>query len=168
MELKSTLKKLESSKEFKEWRKSNKDDYFSYAISTIESNNQTEWQLGYYNKKNDKLTTFMFDNGNIRISPEEEVFKRPDMEVNKIDLKRLKLSFDFILKKIDNLLKNDYSKELVIKKIIILQNIEKFGNIWNVTCVSQSFNVINAKIDIENGNVVEHKSASIFEFKKSS
>ena len=166
MELNSTLKKLESRPKFKEWRKANKDNYFSYAFTTIECEKQSNWQLGYYSRKKDKLTTFILENNDIKISPEEEVFKGPDMEVNEIELKKLKLSLDFILKKLDNLLKKDYPKELIIKKVIILQNLEKFGNVWNITCVSQSFNIINVKIDVEKGNIEEHKLASIFEFKK--
>jgi len=166
MELKTALKKLESNSKFKEWKKGNKDNYFSYAFTTIECETQSGWQLGYYNKKSDKLTTFILENEDIKISPEEDVFKQPGMDVNEIDLKKLKLSLEFVLKKLENVLKKDYPKEMVIKKVIILQNLEKFGNVWNITCVSQSFNIINVKIDVEKGNIEENKLASIFEFKK--
>ena len=47
------LKKLENNSEFKEWKKTKKDNYLSYALITIEGKKQSGWQFGYYNKKRD-------------------------------------------------------------------------------------------------------------------
>ena len=51
MELKAALKKLESNSEFKKWKKDNKDNYFSYAFTTIECETQSGWQFCYYHQK---------------------------------------------------------------------------------------------------------------------
>ncbi|MBS3097217.1 hypothetical protein J4209_00310 [Candidatus Woesearchaeota archaeon] len=166
MELKTALNLLKKNSEFKEWLKENKESYFSYAFTMVEKEQERKWQMGYYNKRHDKITTFIVEKNGINVSPEEEVFKKEEAEIKKIDLTKVKASLDFALKKVESLQKRKYPNEKPVKLIIILQNIEKFGNIWNITYISQSFNVLNVKINAKNGNIIEHKIASIFEFKK--
>ena len=164
MEFKKALSKLEESSEFKKWREKNKDDYFSYAFCEL-SDAGGEWQIGYYNKKNDKITTFVI-NEKIEIMPQEEVFKKPDMKVNKIDLNKVKLTFAEIVDKAIEFQKENYPKEVVDKTIAILQNLEEFGNVWNITFITRSFNTLNIKMNAGNSKVLKHKLSSIFEFRK--
>ncbi len=42
----------------------------------------------------------------------------------------------------------------------------EFGDIWNITYVTEAFNTLNMKIDAENGRVLEHNLASVFSFRK--
>jgi len=162
MELKKALSKLEESFEFKEWREKNKDDYFSYAFYEL---NIDEWQIGYYNKKEDNITTFIINKG-VKIMPHEEVFKKPDTKVNEIDLNKVKLTFAKIIDKASKFQKKKYSKEEASKIIVILQNLEGFGNVWNITFVTKAFNTLNMKLSVENGKVLEHKLSSVFDFRK--
>ncbi|MBL7054208.1 hypothetical protein ISS05_00455 [Candidatus Woesearchaeota archaeon] len=163
MEIKETLSRLEASPEFKGWREKNKDDYFSYAFCKLDVGN--EWQVGYYNKKNDQITTFVV-NEKIEIMPLEEIFKKPDMKVNKVDLDKVKLTFAEIVDKASEFQKEKYSKEVIDKVIAILQNLEELGNVWNMTFITKAFKTLNVKIDAENGKVLEHKLSSIFDFRK--
>ena len=81
MELKSALKKLKGSEEFKEWNNKNQDNFFSYAFKMIEDSKSSPWQLGFYHKTTDKMTTFVVEDSEIKIQKEEEKFKKRDMEV---------------------------------------------------------------------------------------
>jgi len=82
MELKPALKKLEESREFKKWRQKNKSTYFSYAFKILQEMDPDEWQIGFYNKKKDKITTFMIGSGSINVRAEEEIFKKEDTEAH--------------------------------------------------------------------------------------
>src|SRR3989338_639016 len=137
MDLKPALKKLEESKDYKDWHKSNKDTYFSYAFK-IPQEMPDEWQLGFYNKKNDRITTFVMNGSAIIIRPEEEVFKREETKINKIELEKVNLTFDNAISKANEFQSKNYPKDKSVKAIVILQNISKYGNVWNITYITES------------------------------
>src|SRR3989344_2954245 len=161
MGLKSLLKKLKKSNYFIEWSKSNPDNFFSYAFKTIENDKESPWQFGFYHKSTDKMTTFILENNSVEIQEEEEIFKKPDMKVMPIDIKKIKMPFEKILKKAEELQKNEYPKELISKTIAILQNLEEYATIWNITYVTQSFKTLNIKVNPENGKIISHDLESL-------
>ena len=163
MELKQAIKKLEQSKEFKDLNEKNKDIYFSYALIMIENDKNSPWQLGFYNKSTDKIITFVVED-KIKTEKEEEVFKKPGMEVKPLDMEKAKISHDEILKIAQKFQKKEYPKELMSKTIVILQNLEQYGNVWNITFVMHSFKTLNMKINTENGNIIEHNLQSLLDF----
>ena len=162
MELKEALSRLEKSPEFKEWMKKNKDDYFSYAFCEL---NIEEWQIGYYDKSKDKIITFIV-NEKIKTMPMDDVFKEPGAKVNKVDLNKVKLTFSEVIDKAAEFQKKKYPKEEANKIIAILQNLKGFGNIWNLTFITKTFNTLNIKINAENGKVLGHKLSSIFDLRQ--
>jgi hypothetical protein len=111
MELKQALEKLRQSNEFLAWSKDNPDSFFSYALKMIESNKESPWQLGYYHKSTDKVVTFIV-NEEIEMQQEEEIFKKPDMEVKEIDIEKVKLSFEKIMENIARFQKEKFPQEL--------------------------------------------------------
>lgn len=166
MDIKPALSKLEESPEFKKWRHKNKNTYFSYAFKISQEMDMDDWQLGFYNKKKDKITTFVMDGNSIKIRPEEEIFKKEGMEVNEIQLHKVKLTFDNAVGKADEFQQKNFPKDRSVKTIIILQNMAKLGNIWNITYVTEAFNTLNMKIDASSGKVLEHSLSSVFSFRK--
>ena len=166
MELKEALNKLKNNKEFKQWKKNNANTFFSYAFKILKEERFNGWQLGFYNKSNDKITTFSVNEVKIEINQEEDVFKKPDMAVKEINTEKLKLPLKKILEKIEVFKKKNYPKETGEKIIVILQNLDSFGNIWNITYITKTFNTLNMKVDAENGKILQHKLSSIFAFKK--
>jgi len=166
MELKQALERLDKSKEYKDSIKGNNDIFFSYALMTIEKNEASPWQLGFYNKSTDKITTFVIGKGEIAVQKEEEVFKKPGMEVKPIDIEKAKLKFSEGIEKAEKFKKEEYPKEAISKTIAILQNLQGFGTIWNITFVTDSFKTINLKINAENSEVISHNLESIMDFVK--
>ncbi len=163
MDFKTALKKLKNSSEFKKWVFKNKKSYLTYAFTMIENSEKSEWQIGYYDKKLDKVTVFTINN-NIKINPEQDIFKKPGTAVKKINLKDVKFSLDKVLKKAQTIKEKKYPKELVTKTIAILQNIE-LGQLWNITLITSSLNTINIKIDAKTGKTIKHELVSLFQFK---
>ncbi len=164
MDLKPALEKLEKSADFRKWHNKNKQTYFSYAFR-IPQEMPNEWQIGFYDSKKDKITTFVLGS-TVEIRPEEDVFKEEESEVNEIELKKVKLDFDSIISKANEFQGKNFPKDKSVKTIAILQNIPKYGNIWNITYVTESFNTLNMKLDASTGNVIEHNISSIFSFRK--
>ena len=166
MDLKPALKNLEESKEFKAWRKKNKNTYISYAFKIPQEMGSNDWQFGFYNSKKDKITTFVITGDSIKIRPEEEIFKKEDMKVKKIQLDKVNLTFDNAIGKADEFQQKNFSKDKSIKTIVILQNSQEFGNVWNITYITEAFNTLNMKIDASNGRMLEHNLSSILSFRK--
>ncbi len=166
MDVKPALKKLEKSNDFRKWHEKNKGTYLSYAFKIPQEMGSEEWQLGFYNKKKDKITTFVVKAGSIDIRPEEDIFKKEENEVNEIKLDKVKLAFDKAIEAANEFQQKNYPKDKSIKTIAILQNLGQLGDVWNITYVTESFNTLNMKIDASNGKVLEHNIASVFSFRK--
>ena len=166
MDLKPALKKLEESPSFRKWKQKNKSTYFSYAFKIPQEMGSDDWQLGFYNKKKDKITTFTIAKGNVSIRAEEEIFKKERTKVNEIEIGKVKFTFTNALDKANEFQQKNFPKDRSIKTIAILQNIHGLGNIWNITYVTEAFNTLNMKIDASNGKVLEHNLASVFSFRK--
>lgn len=166
MDLKPVLEKLEESQNFRKWQQKNKGTYFSYAFKIPQEMGSNDWQLGFYNQKKDKITTFVMAGDNVKIRPDEEVFKKEGMKVNEIQLDKIKLTFDNAMGKASEFQEKNFPKDRSIKTIAILQNIPKLGNIWNITYITEAFNTLNMKIDASTGKVLEHALSSLFSFRK--
>ncbi len=164
MDLKPALKRLKESKDYKDWHKNNRDTYFSYAFK-IPQEMPDEWQLGFYDRKKDRVTTFVISGSAISIRAEEEIFKKEDAKINEIGLEMVSLTFEEAIRKSSEFQSKSYPKDKSIKTIAILQNISSYGNVWNITFITESFNTLNMKIDASNGKVLEHNLSSVFSFK---
>lgn len=165
MDLKSALEKLKQSSEFKTWNK-NKDSFLSYTFKTFEGDKEDLWQFGFYHKTKDKMTSFVINEDSIEMQEEEEIFKKPDMKVKPLEIEKAKIPFEEILSKAEKFQKKQYPKELISKTIAILQNLEEYGNIWNITYVMCSFKTLNMKINAGNGKVISHNLESLMDFVK--
>jgi hypothetical protein len=163
MEIREAVDALERSSEFKNWKKSHKKAYFADAFVIIEGNNKTDWQLGYYDKKSDKITVFVTCE-KIIVKPEEEVFKKGGA-VRGIDLKRVKKDLKDALRICGKLCKENYSGEDASKAIVVLQSLD-IGQVWNITYITNRYNALNIKLDAETGKVLMHDLASMFDFVK--
>ena len=123
---------------------------------------EKDWQIGYHNK-NGTMTTFTIEKTEIRITPEQEVFKQPATKVKKLNCNNVKVDFD---KALDIALvqqQKKYKKDSPLKRIVILQCLD-MGNVWNMTYVTQCFNTLNFKILCSNGKIKEEKLTPLMDF----
>jgi len=162
-EFKEALKVLKDSKEFKEWRENNPETYLSYGMFVVESDD-TDWKIGYYHKKDNKVTSFNVGK-EIKIEPEEKILQKEKKTVEKVDVSKVKHDLSDAVTTAVNLQKEEYAAETPKKIIAILQ---KLGDeqVWNITFFTQSFNTLNFKIKSDNLNVVDKKLQPLFKFDK--
>ncbi|MAG72193.1 MAG: hypothetical protein CL471_18165 [Acidobacteria bacterium] len=132
----------------------------------LEDNKEQPWQFGFYNKSKDKVITFIVHQEKIEMQEEEEIFKKPDTKIKQIDIEKITISFKEILKKTEEFIKKKYPKELSNKTIAILQGLDKYGTVWNLTYITHSFNTINIKASPEDGKILHDKIESIMGFIK--
>ena len=155
----NSIKTLENSDLFKEWKKKHAKCYICSAFLILNEVNENP-QIDYYDSNKDRITSFTVAK-EIKITKNEKIFKEKEHKIKELDLDKVKISLEKALEMVENLLKNKY-KETAHKKIIVLQNLDK--QIWNITSLSNSLNVLNVRIDTTDGNIIEEKLSSILSF----
>lgn len=159
MALKDSVKKVESSKVFKDFIKANPDYFLAHCFAMLTENEKEKdikWELGYYSEKTDKVVVFETEPINMR--PEEDAFKK-DGTIRKLDIKKVKINITKALKICDELVDKKYPNRSITKKIIILQNLEK--EIYNITLVTLSFDILNIRLDAATGEILSDNIQSI-------
>lgn len=158
----SSLSKLENSKEYKSWKNDNKD---GYLCSCFHLDGEGDWQFDFYLPKKDKIKTFIVENNEVKELIDSKIFKKDDSVLKKLDLNKVKVTFENAVDIVDNLKDSKYKSENIIKRIIILQNIDK--EVWNITYLSSSFNILNIRVDANSGKILSEKLDSVMRFKAS-
>jgi len=166
MKLKDIMEKIESHSEFKEWRKSHKGCYLAHAFMMMDKANENMWQIGFYNPKEDKITSFILEGDNLKISPELNIFKKPGAKVEKLDVRKVKIGSVEAIEKAEEVMAKDYPKANPIKMFFIIQNIPKEGHVFNITFVTQDFKTVNIRISSEDGKILKHSVESLLQIKK--
>ena len=151
----SLYNKLTSSQIFKAWKENNPKDYLcSYVLI----NNIP--QFDFYNPKIDKITSFII-NKEIEIKKEQNIFKSSKDKIKELKIDKIKTTLKQAEETINNL--EQYKNETFNKKIIILQNIKI--PLWNISLITDTFNILNIKINAINGNIISEKYESLLNFK---
>lgn len=159
-DIKQTIQEIESSKEFKNWVKTENGAYLSSVFTMVGDSQEIDWQLDYYSPKKNTLTSFVQKNGNVKFDKDQKIFKK-DGKVEKLDIDKLKITLDECIKSI----KKKNPDEKAVKIIVILQN--KNSLIWNVTFLTSGLKVLNSKINAENGKFLLNEVKPILEFQAS-
>lgn len=170
MQSKQALGLLWASEEFARWKKVNKECFLTHLFMMPDADLKGEWQIGYYNPDSEMMTSFFLnfdDNGKtvVEIGPETEVFKREEDQITELDTKKIVIEYDKAMLIATEILKKEYPNDLVMKRVVILQ-VLKEGQLWNITFVSQAFATINIKISSETGNILKHDKKSLISFDK--
>jgi len=163
IDLKKAVEKLESSDEFKGWKKDNPKAFLTYGFFMVSPDIKDEWQIGYYNPGSDMITAFAVSD-TITRNPESEIFK-DDSNVLELDLSKIKIPLDKAREIYKKLQKEKYGAHSSAREMIILQNL-KIGQIYNVTCITNTYKTLNFKIDSETGEVKKHELIDLFKVEK--
>lgn len=161
----NALERLEENNEFKKWKKKNKDSFLAHVFKMLNDANKDDWQVGYYNK-NDTITTFILMPDDIKIADSQNIFKKPDAKILKLDKEKIKIDIAKALETAEKIQTKEYKQEMPFKIITILQKLD-IGQVYNITYLTQSFKVLNFKIDCCNGKVLKKTLQPIMEFKAS-
>lgn len=163
--IKDFLKRAEASGEFKSWKESHKHSYLCSAFMIGNDISSKNWQLDFYDKDDDMMTSITEENSSIKLK-EQSVFKKPKDEIKELELGKIKFDLDKAVAKIDSLRKKKFPGETPSQKIFVLQNLDAIT--WNITYINTSFNVLNVKINAINGKIIDKSLTSILGFKDKS
>jgi len=158
MIIKQIIKKVEANKLFKSFIKKHPDYFLAHCFAMAsQGDKKFKWELGYYSEKTDKLVVFETE-PNVNMRPEEEAFKK-EGTIKKLDIKKVKVSITKAMKICDGIIDKKYPNRNITKSIIILQNLEK--QMYNITFVTISFDILNIKIDASTGEVLSDNIQNI-------
>jgi hypothetical protein len=150
--------KLTESELFADFMSQTGEFYLAHIYQMLGKDDSTSLEFGFYSKITDRIV--VFETNPIRKRDEEEVFKEAET-IMPLRLETVKISMDDALAISEKACKEKYPSEIVHKKIVLLQNIEQ--QVWNITLISLSFNIINIRIDAETGEVVNINIHSIMD-----
>lgn len=163
MKILDTLKELEESVVFKDWKKENKKDYLVNFFKFVQANEDSPWQIGYYNEKTDMITTFNVDD-EITINPPSEVFKKEGI-VEAILLSDVKIDQDKVLEIAKNFKEENYKYESSVKIVLLLQRKDGI-QVYNLTFITESLKTLNMRISSLDGSILSHKLTSLMDFRQ--
>jgi hypothetical protein len=161
MQLKNVYESLEKSKEFLSWRKDHKESYLAHVFRLFDEPNKDIWQFGYYNS-DDKISTFICEGESVKEVPEQNIFKKDNISVPRLDMGTVRIDFVEALAKAEELRTSKYPQHPILKSFAILQTIEN-QQVYNITYVTKTFNTINLRIGSADGEVKREKITSLME-----
>lgn len=165
LELKNTLDKTKSSKEFKEWQKSHPNSYLTSFFRIIENpSNPQNWQLDFYYPEKNTITSFISAPEIKILEKDSEIFQKEKTDIKELKLDQVKINLKSALNTVETIRKNKYPNEKPNKIIIVLQTVET--PLWNITYLTSTLNLLHIKINAQSGETIEEKLDSIIGFKK--
>ena len=150
-------KRLIDSEVFKKWKKKHNDSYLCSCFNAKDGINDEYWNFDFYNK-NDRITTFGVAH-EIIVNENQEIFRKDKEKITKIDLNDVKIDLD----KAVNLIGKPEGEKF--NKII---SILQFKDIlmWNITMISESFNILNVKINAVSGEEIYRNLGNVMDYRK--
>lgn len=111
------------------------------------------------------IKTFVVEDLNIKELADSRIFRNDKSNMKVLNLDDVKIDFDEALKIMDNIKNQKYKSENVLRKIVVLQYIKR--QLWNMTFLMSSLNLLNVRIDSESGKVLSENVENIMKFKAS-
>ena len=158
LEIKEAYQRLITAKEFK------KKGFLcgAFLMAPFKEVDNSDWQIDFYDEKLDRMTSYLVSKEIKLVNEEGEVFKDENTKINEINLEELEFSFEEAYKKAKKELKDKH--ETANKIIIVLQKSDVL--FWNISFVTETFNLINLRISAKNGKILDEKTASLLSFEK--
>ena len=158
------LNDLKETSLFKDWKDKHQQAFLSHFFCQINSNLEQKftWEIGFYDKEKDKVTTFIKPGEEFQIKNEDEVFKKETDTVEELNLDQVKIELVKAKKIINEELPKLFPNEERGDGFLILQTIKQ-ETTWNFTLITKALKLINIKINSENGEVVSHQVVELLQ-----
>jgi len=161
LSIKEAVKELEANDRFQTWKDECPKSYLCHCMQML--NDDGAWYIGYYNKEDDKITTFAISKLALSKESTEEVFKEPGKTVEELDIDKVTVEYNDAVETAKAVSKSNYPTDLPSKNIVIVQTISG-KQVYNITFVTLSMSTVNIKIDAATKEIVSHKKTSLMEF----
>ena len=155
MEYKEMVEKIETSKEYKEFKKQHPKAYLVHIFQMT----GTPLQVGYFCTDTKKIATFEISDKGIKLE-EQKPFQETPHDILKLELEKVKLDIKDAAEAASKVKEEHYPGEVINKQMLVLQHIE-VGQVYNTTFITAAFKTLNIKIDAETGAVISHNLAAL-------
>lgn len=156
MSFHSALAAVQESKEYKEFKKKNKGAILFSAFFTLNPEFELETQqIDYFIPKIKKIRTF-FVNADGTINSKQDELQEKKGKIEELDTNVKDIGFII----------TEIKKQITDKpnKIILILQHHKDKEIWNVTCILESFKILNLHFDAFAGKTLLKEERNIFDF----
>ena len=160
MEFKELIAKVEGSEAYKGFKETHADSFLAHVFIMDEG-----YQIGYYDKKAERITSFNLDGEKVTAMPPSEVLKDPDHPISALELDQVTFSQEEALKIAEGCKEKEYGKHPVMKKFFILQELEE-KPMFNITFFTHDMNTVNVKVDAHSGKVVHHSLKALIDMQR--
>ena len=157
MDLKDAIVKIEEHSDFEEKLKGK--EVCSAISFTDENNDPTKWEINYFNDESGKITRVVVDN-DVEIFKEDELFKKDT--VSSIDISLIHITAKEALKIASD--ENDTNYKQPVQKMFIALHSEN-PPVWSVNIITKLLTVIQMKIAVDSGKILETKTHNMFQGK---
>ncbi len=163
--IKDAVATIKEKEKFIKYKEENPESYLTSAFSMVEYERMDDafWQLDFYSPKTKKITSFVLHE-KIEVKEEQDIFQKEKNDLMALDLKSIKINFREAIDTINEFIDNKYSGESPSKIIVILQATDN-KPVWNITYLTKSFNILNIKLNAEDGTIIADKLESVLKFK---
>ncbi|HII30347.1 hypothetical protein COT48_02730 [Candidatus Woesearchaeota archaeon CG08_land_8_20_14_0_20_47_9] len=163
MQIKEIIDSVEKDASFKKWRKEYREPFLaSVFVMFDKAPEKAEWLVGYYNKKNAKVTSFILSGSKICPKPECETLLK-NQDVLPLETSAIRIDFDEAVKLAGKAAAKSYHGETQMKTIVVLQANKEFGQHWNIAYVTRGFKSINIKLSCKDGKIMQSKINSLID-----
>ncbi len=155
---------LLSSEAYKEFHEEYPNYYLAHGFAQLHANYEANgsWQLGFYSPKKDDLSVFATEP--IKHMAFEKAFKEGGL-IGELKFTKEFISTEKVLQLVKDGMKEDYSDQIAMNVILILQVIGE-RPLYNITVVTQAFAMIVFRIDALSGTIILQQKKSVMDLKK--
>jgi len=165
MEFQELVKRVEESEEFKSFIKDKKNVILAHIFVMMDEENKDSYQVGYYNKDDEKMTTFLVKPETITSMQETEILKLPGTEILELKIEEVHLSGQDALDAAQEVKDEEYPGIPVLKTFFIIQN-SSIGQVFNITYFTRDLKTINFKLSTMTGELLDHSCASLVDMQE--
>jgi len=158
---------LQHNQIYLDWQKEHKDCYLAHIFTMRDSQFEPAWHFGYYDEKQDKITSFIVAGATVTKEEHSDLAKQPDTKVLPLDLSSVKITQERAQQIVDEIIeKGNYGGSKT--KVFLLQHIAVVGTVWNVTVVTLTWKTVNVKIDAASGEVKLQSEQNLLDMRANS
>jgi hypothetical protein len=162
MDLVALRQELESSAEYLQFSKESQGFYLAHVFSMHTPGSEPAPQFGYYSPATGRIVVFQ-TRPVVRL-PEDEAFNQ-GTHIAELALGEVTLDAQEAERIALEALKRRAPAETVTKVILFLQHLDR--QLFNITLVTATFNLLNVRIDAVTGEVILEEMRSIMSLRRS-
>lgn len=140
------------------------ESYLAHAF--FMDDGHEEWQIGFVNPSDEEITVFVVSEDSVTKNPPAEALKKPGETINELVLEDVGVLAHDALASAKKHLSENYEGHPLKQSIVLLQNLSEYGQVYNITLVTETFHMLNIKLSSSSGEVVSEKFDHLMSLKK--